>query len=74
MGDPATYRPREEVERWMARDPLAIARERLLAEGVAADRLDALDAATQARIDTATQRALAASYPDPAHDAGREFA
>jgi TPP-dependent pyruvate/acetoin dehydrogenase alpha subunit len=73
-GDPATYRPRDEVERWMARDPLTIARERLLAEGVAADRLDALDAATQARIDTATQRALAASYPDPAHDAGREFA
>jgi TPP-dependent pyruvate/acetoin dehydrogenase alpha subunit len=73
-GDPATYRPRAEVEDWMARDPLAIARARLLDEGVPAERLDALDASTQARIEAATQHALAASYPDPAYDAGTEFA
>jgi TPP-dependent pyruvate/acetoin dehydrogenase alpha subunit len=72
-GDPATYRPSAEVEDWMARDPLTIARARLLDDGVAAERLDALDASTQARIEAATQHALAASYPDPA-SAGTEFA
>jgi len=73
-GDPATYRPPDEVQRWIAHDPLTIARERLRAEGVAADRLVELDAATNARIDSATQRALAAAYPDPASVAGTEFA
>ena len=32
--DPATYRPEEEVERWLERDPLKLARARLLDEGV----------------------------------------
>src|SRR5690606_37800586 len=29
--DPARYRPEEEVREWLARDPLTVARERLLA-------------------------------------------
>jgi TPP-dependent pyruvate/acetoin dehydrogenase alpha subunit len=73
-GDPATYRPRHEVEHWMARDPLTVARERLLAEGVAEERLAELEAATQARIDAASAGALAASYPDPAFAGGTEYA
>jgi TPP-dependent pyruvate/acetoin dehydrogenase alpha subunit len=72
-GDPATYRPRVEVERWMARDPLTIARARLLAEGESEERLDALAALTEARIDEAAQNALAAPYPDPVLAAGTEF-
>jgi acetoin:2,6-dichlorophenolindophenol oxidoreductase subunit alpha len=72
-GDPATYRPRDEVARWMERDPLTIARERLLADGVPEARLAELDEATQARIDGAVQHALAAAYPDPVALAGAEF-
>ncbi len=33
--DPGSYRPDGELEEWMQRDPLKLARERLLAEGVA---------------------------------------
>ena len=72
-GDPATYRPRDEVARWMERDPLTIARERLLADGVPEARLAELDEATQARMDGAVQHALAAAYPDPVAMAGAEF-
>jgi len=32
--DPATYRPQEEVDEWLARDPLLVARARLLEQGV----------------------------------------
>jgi TPP-dependent pyruvate/acetoin dehydrogenase alpha subunit len=73
-GDPATYRPADEVERWMAHDPLTVARERLLAEGVAQQELDELEATTHARIDAASDAALAAPYPDPVFAAGTEFA
>jgi acetoin:2,6-dichlorophenolindophenol oxidoreductase subunit alpha len=73
-GDPATYRPRDEVQRWMARDPLTLARDRLLAEGVSEDALAALEATAQARVDAAAQAALAAAYPDPVAAPGTEFA
>jgi TPP-dependent pyruvate/acetoin dehydrogenase alpha subunit len=73
-GDPATYRPRDEVKRWMAHDPLTVARERLLAEGVTAERLNEVEASAQARVDAASAAALAAAYPDPAYGAGTEFA
>ena len=33
--DPATYRPKQEVEEWLARDPLLVARRRLVDSGVA---------------------------------------
>jgi acetoin:2,6-dichlorophenolindophenol oxidoreductase subunit alpha len=72
--DPAPYRPREEVERWLARDPLTIARSRLLELGVAEHELADLEEATRARIDRAVQAALAAPYPDPAGERATEFA
>jgi TPP-dependent pyruvate/acetoin dehydrogenase alpha subunit len=67
--DPARYRPKEEVERWLARDPLTIARQRLEAEGVAADVLDGVEQATRALMEEASRAALAAPYPDPARPA-----
>jgi TPP-dependent pyruvate/acetoin dehydrogenase alpha subunit len=39
--DPAAYRPKEEVERWLERDPLKLARARLLEEGIAEDEIAA---------------------------------
>ena len=64
--DPARYRPPEEVERWLARDPLGIARARLVELGVAEPEIDEVEEATRARMDRAVEAALAAPYPDPA--------
>jgi acetoin:2,6-dichlorophenolindophenol oxidoreductase subunit alpha len=63
--DPATYRSPEEVERWLERDPLTIARARLVAEGVAEDAIDAVEENTRAELEAAVEAALAAPYPDP---------
>ncbi|HTP21525.1 MAG TPA: thiamine pyrophosphate-dependent dehydrogenase E1 component subunit alpha [Solirubrobacteraceae bacterium] len=72
--DPARYRPPEEVERWLARDPLTIARARLVELGVAESDIDEVREATRARMDRAVQAALAAPYPDPDGGRATEFA
>ena len=41
--DPGTYRPPEEVEAWLARDPIPAHRQKLLDAGVEAEALDAID-------------------------------
>jgi acetoin:2,6-dichlorophenolindophenol oxidoreductase subunit alpha len=71
--DPAPYRPKPEVERWIARDPLKIVRTRLLAEGFSEEQLAAVEAATDALIEQAVENALAAPYPDPASERATEF-
>ncbi|HEY2769991.1 MAG TPA: thiamine pyrophosphate-dependent dehydrogenase E1 component subunit alpha [Solirubrobacteraceae bacterium] len=71
--DPAPYRPKEEVERWLARDPLKIARTRLLGEGVSEEQIAATEEATTALIEQAVERARAAPYPDPASDDATEY-
>jgi TPP-dependent pyruvate/acetoin dehydrogenase alpha subunit len=63
--DPARYRPSEEVERWLERDPLALVRERLLAEGVPEAEVEAVEGEAKQRIERAAEAALAAPYPDP---------
>jgi len=72
--DPARYRPPEEVERWLARDPLTIARARLVDLGVGESEIDEVEEATRARMDRAVQEALGAPYPDPAAEHATEFA
>ena len=71
---PARYRPPEEVERWLARDPLSVAKTRLQDLGVSEQEIADVETATKARIDHAVQTALAAPYPDPATEAATEFA
>ena len=71
--DPAPYRPKEEVERWLARDPLKLARTRLLADGVAEGEIDAAEADAETQVEQAVQAALAASYPDPDAAAATEY-
>jgi TPP-dependent pyruvate/acetoin dehydrogenase alpha subunit len=71
--DPGKYRPPDEVERWLARDPLDLAKARLLDLGLGEDELAAADADVDAQMDRAVEAALAAPYPDPARDAGSEF-
>ena len=63
--DPAKYRPPEEVERWKARDPLPIARGRLLDAGIEEDEIAAVEETTRRELDEAVEAALAAPYPDP---------
>jgi acetoin:2,6-dichlorophenolindophenol oxidoreductase subunit alpha len=64
--DPAKYRPAEEVERWLARDPLDVAIRRLAGLGVP----DAAVAAARERasriVADAVADAIAAPGPDPA--------
>ena len=63
--DDSTYRPREEVERSKARDPLAKLRARLVDEGVLTDERDAeYRARARQEVDEATDVAEAAPYPD----------
>ena len=62
--DPAKYRPADEVERWMARDPIDLYRARLLDLGFGEDELKAIDADALAQVDDATEKAKAAPEPD----------
>jgi TPP-dependent pyruvate/acetoin dehydrogenase alpha subunit len=72
--DPAKYRPPEEVERWLARDPLNVAKARLTELGISEQERSDVEEATKARIDRAVENALAAPYPDPATESPSEFA
>jgi acetoin:2,6-dichlorophenolindophenol oxidoreductase subunit alpha len=64
--DPGKYRPDEEVEAWLARDPIPLLRERLLASGVPAASLDEVDRAAEELVERATEEAKAGPSPDPA--------
>jgi pyruvate dehydrogenase E1 component alpha subunit len=64
--DPAKYRPADEVERWMQRDPLVVARERLTSTGVDAADIDGVDARVARVVEAAVQEARDAPFPDPA--------
>jgi TPP-dependent pyruvate/acetoin dehydrogenase alpha subunit len=72
-GDPAPYRTAEELEQWKARDPIKLARERLLREGASDEQLTAVEQTTNELIEHAVQEALAAPYPDPAEPPATEF-
>jgi acetoin:2,6-dichlorophenolindophenol oxidoreductase subunit alpha len=71
--DPAPYRPKEEVERWLERDPLKIARARLLEDGVGEGQITTVEAEIAAVMAEAVQSARDAAYPDPVTDAATEF-
>jgi TPP-dependent pyruvate/acetoin dehydrogenase alpha subunit len=71
--DPANYRPKEEVDRWMARDPLKLARAGLIEEGVSEDEIGAAEQAVQELMQRSVQAAQSAPYPDPELDRATEF-
>jgi pyruvate dehydrogenase E1 component alpha subunit len=64
--DPAKYRPADEVERWMARDPLKVTHDRLISMGVDAADIDGVDARVARVVEAAVQEARDAPGPDPA--------
>src|SRR6202034_2808331 len=63
-GDPERYRSTDELAEWQARDPLVIARARLLGRGVDQSALDEADAQAQARVEAAVAAARQAPEPD----------
>jgi pyruvate dehydrogenase E1 component alpha subunit len=64
--DPGAYRDKAEVAAALAFDPLLVARSELVRRGIAADVIDALDAAAKAEIDAAMTQAESAAWPDTA--------
>src|SRR5712675_3153735 len=61
--DPAKYRPKEEVEEWLKRDPVTLYRNRLLESGIAEATLAKIEAEAMAKLDQATEAAKASPTP-----------
>jgi acetoin:2,6-dichlorophenolindophenol oxidoreductase subunit alpha len=70
--DPGAYRPDGELELWLERDPLGVARARLADMGE--ERLAEIERAVEDRIEQAVEAALAAPYPDAVPGAATEYA
>jgi acetoin:2,6-dichlorophenolindophenol oxidoreductase subunit alpha len=62
--DPATYRPQDEVDAWLARDPIPMYAARLLEAGVPQGELDQIEQDTLAAVEAAIDAAKA--MPEPA--------
>jgi pyruvate dehydrogenase E1 component alpha subunit len=63
--DPAKYRPAEEVEQWLKRDPLVVTRSRLAELGVAGTAADAADERARQQVAEAVEQARQAPAADP---------
>ena len=67
--DPGKYRPDEELQAWLARDPIPMYRQRLLDLGISEVDVEAIESETDAAIDEATEEARNSPPPpvDIAH-------
>jgi len=63
--DPGAYRPEGELDEWRARDPIALLRTRLVAEGAEASALDRIEQEVRDELDEMRERGLAAPFPSP---------
>ncbi|MEM3694943.1 MAG: pyruvate dehydrogenase (acetyl-transferring) E1 component subunit alpha [Candidatus Bathyarchaeia archaeon] len=64
--DPARYRPKEEVEEWLAKDPIKRFKERLLQDGVlTAEEIRKIEEDVAAEIEEAVRFAMESPYPAP---------
>jgi acetoin:2,6-dichlorophenolindophenol oxidoreductase subunit alpha len=61
--DPGKYRPADEVQAWMAYDPVTLYRARLLRLGVEEARLEQVDEEVIAAVQLATDEAVAGDLP-----------
>ncbi|HEV8164497.1 MAG TPA: thiamine pyrophosphate-dependent dehydrogenase E1 component subunit alpha [Actinomycetota bacterium] len=64
--DPAKYRPQEEVDRWLKRDPLTLLADRLRGDGVAEEAIEERRRRAQEVVAAAVEAAKAAPPPDEA--------
>ena len=67
--DPGKYRPDEELQEWLAKDPIPMYRERLISLGIDKEALEAIESETNAAIEAATEEARNSPPPpvDIAH-------
>ena len=61
--DPGAYRPDGELDRWRERDPIAVLRAQLEAEGVDAAELDEIERDMTERLERMRVDGLAAPFP-----------
>jgi pyruvate dehydrogenase E1 component alpha subunit len=64
--DPAKYRPQEEVDRWLKRDPLTLLADRLRGDGVAEEAIEERRGRARDTVAAAVEAAKAAPPPDEA--------
>ena len=65
-GDPAAYRPPEELKAWKKRDPIKIAAQRLLErDGVSEEALAQIQQRVEAKVADAIEFSKNSDYPDP---------
>lgn len=73
--DPGKYRAAEELEAWMARDPIELERARLQgALGVEPQQLTTLEEEVEQELERAVESALAAPIASPENDSPTEYA
>jgi TPP-dependent pyruvate/acetoin dehydrogenase alpha subunit len=73
--DPAKYRPDEERDAWLARDPIELEKARLQdAFGVGAERIASVEADVERELAEAIEHALAAPIAAPDNDQASEYA
>jgi len=64
--DPAAYRPKQEVDAWLKKDPIAIFQTRLLDTGVLSEAsVEELAHECRKTVDDATKFALESPFPEP---------
>ncbi|MFQ5999536.1 MAG: thiamine pyrophosphate-dependent enzyme, partial [Candidatus Bathyarchaeia archaeon] len=64
--DPATYRPKEEVEEWLRKDPVTRFRAKLLEmKTLTEEEADKIEQAVIAAVEKATKFATESPYPAP---------
>lgn len=65
-GDPATYRPKEEVEQWLSKDPIPRFRSKLIEEGfLTPTKAQEIEAKVEADVDEAVKFAETSPQPEP---------
>jgi len=65
-GDPATYRPKEEVEEWLKRDPIPRFKNKLVEMGILTDeQAEEIERKVLAKIEEAVKFAKESPMPDP---------
>lgn len=72
--DPGNYRPKEEVEAWLKRDPLIITRQQLLEEGLSESTVDEIEQRAHEHINDGIEAARQDPYPDAQADELTEYA
>jgi TPP-dependent pyruvate/acetoin dehydrogenase alpha subunit len=65
-GDAGAYRPEEEIEEWLKRDPISNFKEKLIKMKVLTEKeADEIDRAALAEMDKAVKFALESPFPEP---------